>query len=284
MSIIIPKILLVVLGSKGMLGHTICKYFKMISDPNIKLIEICRNDFDALADPITKISDIVMENIIYDKMDVVIINAIGMIPQAGNKYSITNDNYQKINKDFPHKVADVCELYRWKLIHPTTDCVYTGSKGLYVETDPHDEGSIYGRSKSEGEPLKHTVIRSSIIGEEISNNRSLLEWVKSNKGGEIMGFCNHYWNGITCLQYSKIIHTIISENLFWEGVRHILSPRTVSKYELVEMINNVYDLKIKINPHNTATTIDKSLNTIYDTNSIFKIPDLLDQINEMKNF
>jgi len=106
-----------------------------------------------------------------------------------------------------------------------------------------------------------------------------LEWVKSNKNKEINGFVNHYWNGVTCLQLSKIIYEIIEKNLFWKGVRHIYSPTSVSKYDLLNIINNIYGLNIKINKHTTKITINKTLTTIYE--KIFDVPELQTQIEEL---
>ena len=153
-----------------------------------------------------------------------------------------------------------------------------------METDFHDETNIYGKSKSQGEPKNCTIIRTSIIGEELNHKRSLVEWIKSNTGGEINGYSNHYWNGITCLQYAKIVEYMILNNIFWEGVRHIYSPTTVSKYELANIINDTYNLGIKINKFETDTVVDKSLSSIYEENKLFNIPELENQVKEMYIF
>lgn len=170
------------------------------------------------------------------------------------------------------------------MIHVTTDCVFSGKDGNYNEESLHDETNDYGMSKSLGELCKATIIRTSIIGEEVNNKRSLVEWVFSNKNNTINGYTNHIWNGVTCLQLSKIIKIIIENNNYWNGVRHIFSPRTVSKYELVSIINNIYELNIRINPLNTEVGSDKSITTIYETNKEFNIPDLKEQIDEMKEY
>ena len=168
------------------------------------------------------------------------------------------------------------------MIHITTDCVFSGKDGNYNENSIQDEINDYGLSKSLGELCNATIIRTSIIGEEINNKRSLLEWVKSNKNKEINGFNNHYWNGVTCLELSKIIYQIINKQLFWDGVRHIYSPNSVSKYELVSLINTIYNLNIKINKINTNETVDKTITS--NKEIIFNIPDLSIQIQELKNY
>ena len=127
-----------------------------------------------------------------------------------------------------------------------------------------------------------TIIRTSIIGEELANQRSLLEWVRSQKDCQIYGYTNHLWNGVTCLQLTEIIKQIIDQNLFWIGVRHIFSPISVSKYQLVKMINQIYNLSIQILECKTNQSIDKTLTSIYETNNKFEIPDLFTQIVLMK--
>ena len=215
----------------------------------------------------------------------VIINCIGIIPQSNNVNNVTNKNYYKINTLFPIFLNIICNKYHTKLIHITTDCVFSGKKGNYIENDVHDEINDYGVSKSLGELYdKCTIIRTSIIGEEKKNKYSLLEWIKNNKDGSINGYTNHYWNGVTCLQLAKILHEIIDTNNFWQGVRHIYSPTTLSKYELSMIINTAYSLNITINKYETEKYINKSLNTIYYENAVFNIPELQEQIIELKDF
>ena len=148
------------------------------------------------------------------------------------------------------------------------------------------ETGIYGVSKAMGEPSRACIIRTSIIGEELEHKKSLLEWVKSNAGGKINGFGNNYWNGITCLMLANIIRIIISNKMYWRGVRHIYSPETVSKYELCQMINDIYQLNMKIKKINNPTNgiINKSLSSIYNTCATFQIPNIREQLFLMKNY
>ena len=181
-------------------------------------------------------------------------------------------------------MANLCEQYKVKLIHPTTDCVYTGNKGDYNEKDPYDVSDVYGMSKALGEPSNCTVVRTSIIGEEVNQGRSLVEWVKSNKDGNTNGYLNHYWNGVTCLQFGKIVETIIEKDLFWVGIKHLHSNK-VDKCELSSMINKHYNLNINITPVEVPISVDRSMTTIYEENlKEFDIPDLDVQIKEMYDF
>jgi dTDP-4-dehydrorhamnose reductase len=168
------------------------------------------------------------------------------------------------------------------MIHITTDCIFSGKDGNYNEMSKSDVLDDYGLSKFMGEPSVCTTIRTSIIGEEAKNKLSLLEWIRSNKEGKINGYINHIWNGVTCLQLSKIMHNIISGNKFWEGTRHIFSNR-VNKYELAKIINDVYELNIQIDPVETPEKIDRSLSSIHRIEE-FDIPTLDKQILETKLF
>lgn len=270
---------ILVFGSNGMLGNYILSY---LNKNNLTAIGITRNDYD-----LKNLTEESLNKFLLDKNideNFVLINSAGVIPQASKNYQLTDKDYFKINSIFPIILSKLCNKYKCKMIHVTTDCVFSGEKGNYIETDEHDASDSYGVSKSLGELCNCTIIRTSIIGEEKLNKRSLLEWVKSNANKEINGYVNHYWNGVTCLQLSKIIHCIISENLYWTGVRHIFSPETVNKYELTSMINDIYKFNITIKKFNTEKKIDKSINTIYNTNKEFNIKSLKDQIIEMHNY
>jgi dTDP-4-dehydrorhamnose reductase len=209
----------------------------------------------------------------------IVVNCMGTIKPRVDE--LGDLNALVVNSIFPRRLADLCQQYGVKLIHPTTDCVYKGTKGSYDENDEHDITDVYGRTKSLGEPKNCTVIRTSIIGEEVGNGRSLVEWIKSNKDGKINGYVNHYWNGVTCFTLSKIIKEIIKENIFWKGIKHIYSPNTVTKYDLCCYINEIYKLNIKIIP--IKNNIEKNM-TLTSSKILFNIDNIYNQILEQKNY
>jgi dTDP-4-dehydrorhamnose reductase len=175
----------------------------------------------------------------------------------------------------------ICDKIGANMIHITTDCVFDGKLGKYNEDSQHTETNDYGISKSLGELCDATIIRTSIIGEEITNKRSLLEWVRNNQGSKINGFTQHYWNGVTCLELAKVVLEVIGKELYWKGVRHLFSPTSVTKYELVKMISDVYELYIEVVQYETDK-VDKTLSTIYDKQ--FEIKELLEQVKELKDY
>jgi len=262
---------ILIIGSTGMLGNTLKKY--MISK-NHNVSSLNRSDID-----LSKCSYDQYESILIDKLKNVelVVNCAGLIPQR--KGTDTADMI-KMNSILPRWTESITLDKGINFIHITTDCVFKADETQYDENHIHDAKDHYGLSKSLGEPESTTVIRTSIIGEEDNNKLSLLEWVRSNRDKDINGYTTHIWNGMTCLQLSKIIEEISIKNLYWKGVRHLHSD-TVNKYELSNMINDVYDLNINITPID-VDIVDRSLSSIYDIE--FDIPNIIDQIKEMKEF
>ena len=258
-----------IFGANGMLGTYLHKYFK-------DSIPIVRSQVEATIIQ-NKTFRLQLKPLGIKDGDV-IINAIGII----NKRIKEPIDFLKVNSLFPRLLADYCAEKHIELIHVSTDCVFSGSKGSYNEEDMADDTSVYGISKSAGEPLNCTVIRASIIGENKNNSQDLLEWVRTHKNTTVTGWINHIWNGVTCLELSKICEWIINTKSFWMGVRHLFSPTALSKADLVEMISVVYELNNTINKITGPVDCDRSLSTICPIPYV--IPELLTQIIEQKNF
>jgi dTDP-4-dehydrorhamnose reductase len=265
-----------ILGTKGMLGRYVYKYLSNyfdVKEINREILDASKQDEDSLT--------LLLKNQGLQKNDVVI-NCMGTIKPRVDQ--LGDLNAILVNSVFPRILSNVCYTNEYKLIHPTTDCVYSGLKGFYSEKDNYDVSDVYGMSKAIGEPSNCTVIRTSIIGEEVNQGRSLVEWVKSNKNKEVFGFTNHKWNGVTCLEFAKICKKIIQNNKFWLGTKHLYS-NILSKKELVEILSNVYDLNITIISKETEIKCDRTLSTDYPQDLLyFNIPSLQDQIVEMKDF
>ena len=258
----------ILFGSTGMMGNYV-RYVLKHHDLHI----INRNKFDANADSFEKLSGLVKN--LEPNADTTFINCIGAIPQKDYNAHV----YKNINQELPHLINRVRKEYNSKFIHITTDCVFSGEAGNYNENSVHDGDTVYGQTKSKGEPNDCTVIRTSIIGEENLNKKSLLEWVISQKNNTIQGFTDHLWNGITCYQLALIIDQMIRENIYWEGVRHIFSPNVVSKYDLCKNISEVYDLNINVEKNETEKC-NRTLTSVY--RKIFNIPCIQDQIVAQK--
>lgn len=269
------KTRILVLGATGMLGNTVFNHLNknndFITTPTYRTTFNTINNgfcFNALTDSV----EMIPKNFDY------IINCIGIITPFINKNPMESI---KINSIFPLELADYCNKNNMKLIHITTDCVYSGNKGKYNETDPHDALDFYGKSKSLGECFANAmVLRTSIVGEEIHSFVSLLSWAKSKSGGKIDGYGNHLWNGLTTNWYAKVCETIIYDDLYENGVFHIFAADDVSKYELLQYFNEKFSLNLEINEV-FPEKVDRTLRTTKSLCSKLNIPSVKQMVNAM---
>jgi len=253
-------------GANGMLGRYI---FEHLQDDH-HVIPITRQDLNLAFCSRIDVTAFLLRHKL--SPDDTIINASGIIKQR----ECSLQDMIMVNSVFPHVLSSNSD----KVIHITTDCVFSGKRGEYTESDPHDCLDDYGRTKSLGEPSTATVIRTSIIGEEFHNKRSLLEWAKSQRGGTVSGYTNHTWNGVTCLALAKYIEQLIKGGVFWKGVRHIFS-NDISKCDLLRIIDQVYGLGLSIIEVEHETPCHRNLRTIHDPVAFDTIHD---QIIELKKW
>jgi dTDP-4-dehydrorhamnose reductase len=255
-----------------MLGRYVSTYFK---SKNYDVVNISRENTD-------KISLIcprdIAELLTNKGMSAgnVVINCIGIIKQLKN---VDNLDFIMINTVYPRILANACEYHGIHMIHPSTDCVFSGLRGLYSEDDAHDALDVYGKTKSLGDPPNATVIRTSIIGEELKGKLSFIEWVKLNKRKTVNGYINHIWNGITCLEFAKLCEKLITADKFWLGVKHVFTEEPIAKHKLVELVSEIYDLGVIVVPIEVPTKCDRSLITTRKDVTV-TVPDYKTQITE----
>jgi dTDP-4-dehydrorhamnose reductase len=270
---------IVVLGNTGMLGSAVSSYFiNKYGEENV-LLSYRKNNIKL------KNNMFYLDALEFDEKESsipecdYIINCIGLIKQVAdwNTYEAI-----KINSCFPRELGKYCNKHNIKLINITTDCVFSGKDGNYNENSIHDALDEYGKTKSLGEVDSKNVmnIRTSVIGEELYKNISLISWVKSQNGKRVNGYTNHLWNGVTTLQYAKICSKIIDEELFEEGLFHVFS-NTVNKNKLIRIIADYFKLDIIIDPFETEKSCDRSLSTVKELNNKLDIPSIKDQIRDM---
>lgn len=265
---------LTLLGSNGMLGYAVQNYFKSLS---WNVHSLTRNEFDIAKDPFQK-----FENLMFQHSPDLVINAAGVIKPMIAKNS--TEDVLKVNSIFPHNLAKWAISKKIKCVHITTDCVYSGTKGLYTEDDYFDATDVYGMSKNAGEPKEIMTLRTSIIGEEKPPGRSLLAWAQSQTGKEVNGFTNHLWNGLTTTEVAKTIHSIIEKKLYSPGLFHLHSAQPVTKFELLKCFNDTYHLNLKINATSANEIIDRSLSSRYSLSKELVTSTIPDQIKWMNQF
>lgn len=283
-----------ILGATGLLGSAVTK--KLIGSRKYRVTATCRNAAWNILDEVIRegprthkmvfdpecFTDRNGEYMIpmLDEPYDYVVNCIGIIKPNIAKVGI--ESTVRINSLFPHVLARFCEQHHLKLIHITTDCVFSGRKGWYDETATHDCDDVYGRSKSLGEPFDRAmVLRTSIIGPEIHNHTSLVSWAQSQAGNHVNGFTNHEWNGVTTATYGAVVDRIVSEQTWTPGLFHLYSPRPVTKYELLQMISRRYDLRMDIEPTEAQVAVDRTLTSVHNFCNNLNLPDLDVQIKEM---
>jgi dTDP-4-dehydrorhamnose reductase len=210
----------------------------------------------------------------------VIINCIGIVKQL----PAAQDPLQSIalNALFPHQLAQICRHKNLRLIHMSTDCVFSGRKCSYSDEDPSDAEDLYGKTKFLGEVdyPRCLTLRTSIIGRELDTTHSLIEWFLSEEGKTVYGYKKVIFSGLTTLALSEIIAEILADHPHLSGVYQIASE-PISKYDLLNLVKKTYDMKIKIDPDETIIN-NRSLNSEkFRKETNIKIPSWEYMIEEM---
>lgn len=186
----------------------------------------------------------------------VVINCVGIIkqdPSVDNRISTIS-----LNSSLPHALSDICAQRGIRLVHISTDCVFSGSKGGYVETDTPDPKDFYGRSKLLGEvtDAPALTLRTSIIGHELASNRSLLDWFLS-QSGTVQGYSRAIYSGLTTTEFAHMLETVVIPRDDLHGLYHVASS-AISKFELLKTIAKVYDWRGQLVPF-AGFVCDRSL-------------------------
>ena len=285
---------ILILGASGEIGHTACKILSKNHDisalmrnnnklSNVKFFEdvleekYCHfienfNDFDIVKTKIKKINPNIL------------INCLGVVKHRKEcKEDIVETAY--INSDFPHLLAQICIDSDIKFIHLSTDCVFSGEKGYYKESDSPDPTDYYGKSKMLGEVnVSHALtLRTSFIGPALFHKTGLFEWVKQQKNKTINGYTNAVYSGLTTVAFSKILNKIIQDYPKLDGLLHVSSD-PISKFDLIQLLNTKFQLNIDINPDNTFSC-DRSLNSMaFRKKTDIIIPSWEKMIDELYNY
>lgn len=244
-----------VLGSTGMLGHQVV--LRLTQNPDFEVFDLSfRNKFRE-ATIVCDVTDFKkLGQLIEDIRPDIIVNCIGILIKGSNE---NPKNSILINAYLPHFLTGECDKIGAKVIHISTDCVFSGKKGGYHDSDFRDADDVYGRGKALGEinSEKHLTLRTSIIGPELKKNgEGLFHWFMM-QSGKINGFSEAYWGGVTTLQLVKSIEAAINKNL--SGLLHVSNGEKISKFELLELIKKIWkkdDVKIQ---KMESKVVDKSL-------------------------
>ncbi len=281
---------ILVFGASGMIGGAI---FQILSDNTDWSVygtvrdESNKNYFSSkLSDDLFINIDILIKDNFDDIFSTIrpdiVINCIGItkhIPGSEDPLLAI-----PMNALFPHKLAKICKDYGCRLIHISTDCVFSGFKGNYLEKEQSDARDIYGKTKYLGEvDYPHAItLRTSTIGHEFHTKYGLLEWFLSQEN-QCKGYNRAYFSGLPTVVLAEVIRDSVIPDKTLSGLYHV-GGNKISKYDLLCLIAEVYNKKINIQKSDEVM-IDRSLNTDYfRSDSGYTAPEWSELINTMHSY
>lgn len=254
---------LVVLGASGMLGHRIVRHLA----PRRPVVAVMRSGArpsqlaTVLAGADVRHVDVLDESSIAQLLDDVapsaVINAAGVIKQRPAAADLLT--MIETNSMLPHRLARATAARGIRLIHVSSDCVFSGHRGQYREDDLTDAIDAYGRSKALGEPVGEgsLSLRTSIIGPEIGTAFGLLEWIRSRRGQSADGYRKVIFPGLPTIRLARVIETVLDQHPALSGLYHVATA-PISKHDLLHLINDRYLFGITIRPVDEPVS-DRSL-------------------------
>jgi dTDP-4-dehydrorhamnose reductase len=248
-----------ILGAGGMLGHKVWEIFRDRFDCRAAVrtrLPLPLFDDDRVVDSFDAGDFDGVTRLIATMRPEVVVNCIGVVKQLAAAHdpiaTIT------LNSLFPHVVARACAAVGARMIHSSTDCVFSGRRGNYAEDDVPDATDLYGRSKLLGEvSVPHLTIRTSIIGRELRTANGLVEWFLSHRGGSVRGFTKAVFSGVTTATLANTLATVIEQHPGLHGLYHV-AGEAITKYDLLVMLNEAFDAGVSITPDDSVL-IDRTL-------------------------
>lgn len=272
---------ILIIGIKGMAGHMIFNYFSKNREYDV--YGIARNVDDREKIFNIDVSDLkALTSIISDNEFDYVVNCIGILNKDAE------DNPAKaiwFNSYFPHYLEEITHNTKIKVIHISTDCVFSGKKGNYSEEDFKDGIGFYAQSKALGElnNNKDVTIRTSIIGPELNHNGiGLFHWFMTQlAGSKIKGFTEAYWSGVTTLELAQVVSEIIRQNI--TGLIQIAPKSKIDKFSLISLFNSIYKDNVIFIEKNGDYKVDKSLVSIREDFD-YEVPDYKIMLQNQKKW
>lgn len=276
-----------ILGAAGMLGHKLCQLYRerfntwaTVRERPERYAQYDLLPSERLIGGVDAFNFDTLIQVFANVQPEIVINCIGIIKQLPTAkdpiVSLT------INSLLPHRLAQLCSVAGARLIHISTDCVFSGRKGMYTEEDVSDAEDLYGRTKYLGEVLAepHLTLRTSIIGRELQTTTGLVEWFLSNRGSRVRGYSQAIYSGFTTLALAEIIAQIIETNTHLTGLYQVSSD-PINKFDLLCLLREHFVIPIEIEPF-ADFRLDRSLNSQqFRAKSRIMIPSWSDMIKKM---
>ena len=252
-----------VLGASGMLGHKVLQVLSQrfetygTTRSRVDVLHQVAPQAAAILEPFVATDFDSITRVVTRVRPDVIVNCIGIIKQVdAAKHPIATI---RLNSLFPHQLADVCRTAGVRLVHISTDCVFSGAKGSYVEADIPDPTDLYGRSKLLGEVSESPALtlRTSIVGRELRSANGLVEWFLSQRGGTVQGFRRAIFSGWSTASFARALGDVIDEHRGLSGIWHVASS-PITKFDLLELLRDAFAADVAIEPDD-GFACDRSL-------------------------
>lgn len=254
-----------VIGATGMLGYSIFSNLSELSNldvygtvRSVNGVEHFFPSTDKLIPNVDVKDFATLEKAVLDTKPDVVINCIGLIKQ----HDVSKQHVEaiEINALLPHKIAQLCDSIQARLVHFSTDCVFDGKAGNYLESDLPNATDLYGKSKCLGEVDygKHVTLRTSIIGHEIKSSVSLIDWFLSQEDS-VKGFSKAVFSGLPTVYVAKVLADYVLPNPSLSGL-YQLSVDPIDKFSLISTVADVYNKQIEIEKFEDFV-MDRSLNS-----------------------
>lgn len=255
-----------ILGGTGTLGHKLWQMWRK----RFNVWVTSRAEYDAYAryelfDPerfLAGVEALDFDSVIRAVAEIrpdVVVNAVGIVKQVPSaKDPLVS---LSVNSLLPHRLALLCRSRGARLVHVSTDCVFSGRKGMYTEDAVADAEDLYGRSKLLGEVTGPgcLTLRTSLLGRELASSHGLLEWFLGSRGGRVQGYSRAIYSGFPTATLAEILADVIERFPGLSGLYHVSSD-PISKYALLELIRDAYRLPVEIEPF-PKVVVDRSLDS-----------------------
>lgn len=276
-----------VLGAGGMLGHVLVNLLAR----RFSIVAASRAQLPArvLPETVTRVTGVVAEELgtVLDALrrhrPAVVLNGVGLIKQR----ELASDPIASIavNALFPHQLARACGETGARLVHFSTDCVFSGRRGHHTERDEPDPVDLYGRTKHLGEVTgpRCLTLRTSFIGPELTGRWSLFEWLRARRGGRVTGYQGAIYSGLTTTALGDVVARVLSHHPDLEGVWHVAGPR-IDKHALLVALRDAFAIDVAVD-HVPEPRIDRSLDGgAFAARTGIGVPDWGTMIADLKRF
>ncbi len=265
---------ILVLGATGLIGHQV--YYHLQEARNYQVVAMANT---RKLDEKTIQVDARNEQVFIDKIEDIapdiIVNCMGILISEANR---NPEHAIFLNAYMPHRLKYLAHKIGAKLIHISTDCVFSGKTGGYKENDTKDADDIYGRAKALGEIIddKHLTLRTSVVGPELKNGEELFHWFMSQQG-QIQGYTQSLWSGVTTLELAKAVQWAIEHDI--KGLYHITNGQAINKYNLLILFKKYTEKTIDIKAVSGRVTNKSLIDTRRERN--YTIPSYEVMIEDM---